>query len=60
VLIAKTRSLLGNLEETWDKLEQVQTEKDFWKDSYFNLKTACEQYVERGGLTPFNYIASLE
>jgi hypothetical protein len=32
----------------------------FWKDSYFHLREACQHYVECSGLTPFNYIASLE
>lgn len=58
-LIDKTRILLGHLQEVYDKYQQVQEEKDFWKDSYFQLKEACGHYVQAGGITPFTYIASL-
>ena len=44
-LIHKSRILLTNLEETCDKLDESQKEKEFWKESYFNLKQACLQYV---------------
>lgn len=60
MLMAKTRLLLDNLDATCDHLQQAQTERDFWKDSYFNLRTSCQQYVQCNGLTPFNYIIALQ
>lgn len=60
VLINKSRLLIHNLEETWEKLEQAEAEKTFWKESYYHLRESCQKYVDTSALAPFSYIASLE
>ena len=52
--------LLHNLETTHDQFEQAQQESNFWKESYFQLREACQQYVSANGLAPFDYIVALE
>lgn len=59
-LIGKSRVLLQNLEETWEKLEEVESEKTFWKENYINLRQACQHYVDSNGLAPFTYLAALQ
>lgn len=60
ILINKSRLLIHNLEQTWEKLEKTETEKLFWKENYYNLRESCEKYVDKNGMIPFNYITALE
>jgi hypothetical protein len=60
VLINKSRVLIHNLEETWEKLEQSEKEKLFWKESYYHLRESCQRYVDSNGMVPFDYITALE
>ena len=60
ILINKSKLLVQTLEETCERLDQTQQERNYWKDSYFHLRDACSKYVDANSLTPFDYITALE